>query len=78
MPKAQDQLAQDFKAMSETFAPDLRHVDPMKMFCLGVTMAVLTLRGYAEDESLWPEGATSADDAINRYYEAARKKIHNS
>lgn len=75
---AKDQIDQDFKAATETFALDLRNTDPMKLFCLGITMAVLTLRGYAENEDLWPQGSQGPDDAIDKYYEAARKKIHNS
>lgn len=74
-PTANEQLNADFDAAMEEFA--MFKDDPKKMFCIGVTMACLTMQGYAKDSTLWPRGATDVEDAIEEYYEAARSKILN-
>ena len=75
IPTANEQINADFDAAIEEFA--MFKGDPKKMFCIGITMACLTLKGYAENPHLWPRGAEDIDDAIEKYYEAARSKILN-
>lgn len=74
-PTANEQINADFDAAMEEFA--IFKSDPKKMFCIGITMACLTMQGYAKHSSLWPRGSGDVEDAIEKYYEAARSKILN-
>lgn len=74
-PTASEQVNADYEAALQEFA--MFKSDPKKMFCLGATMAVLSMQGYAREPKMWPRGATTVEDAIEKYYEAARGKILN-
>ncbi len=76
---ARKQLEADFEAASSTFFPQ-GGVPPtnFRMFCLGVAMCTHTLKGYTEDPKTWPDGATCIEEAVEAYYEAARKVFHAS
>ena len=72
--KGLKQVREDFKAAATAFSIPGTEQD-FKSFCLGVTMAVLTLKGYAEEPSLRPKGMTMGQ-AVEAYYEAARRTLH--
>ena len=77
--EASSQLSEDFKAAIAQFGKGVNNrTDPdlYRMFCIGVTMCTLTMRGYAEDPKFRPQSSMSAESAIDAYYEAARKVIH--
>lgn len=72
--KARKQLVADFETSMREFGIQYESKETYRAFCLGVTMTMLTLKGYAEDASVRP-GAT-VEEAIEAYYEAARRELH--
>lgn len=77
--EATKQLEEDYKAAVSQFGRGVNNrsdPDLYRMFCIGVTMCTLTMKGYTEDHKLRPQPTMSAEGAIDAYYEAARKAIH--
>lgn len=77
--QAERQLIADYDAAFSQFCrgiPGDDTVSPYRMFCLGVTMCTLSLKGFAEDSKTWPLGADDVEQAVEAYYEAARRTIH--
>lgn len=73
---SRSQLKADYDAAVQTFCPSgSNDADPYKMFSLGVVMAILTLKGFADDEKNRIRGLDMTG-SVEAYYEAARKQIH--
>ena len=72
---AREQLRVDFEAAIRQFWGD-DNAESYKMFCLGVTMCMLTLKGVAEDEKNRFEPGQSVEQAAEMYYESARSVLH--
>lgn len=70
---AKEQLRLDFEAATHQFCID---EGSYRMFCLGVTMCMLTMKGVAEEAKKRFEPGQSAEQAAEMYYEAARLVIH--
>ena len=74
--KAKEQLRVDFEAATRQFCTGDDSKESYKMFCLGVTMCMLTLKGVAEDEENRFARGQSVENAAEMYYEAARLVLH--
>lgn len=73
---ARGQLRADYTESVRMFCPNgAASADPYKMFSLGVVMAILTLKGFADDEKNRVRGL-DMEGSVEAYYEAARKQIH--
>lgn len=58
------------------FCIDPKNADPYKVYCIGVMMAVQTLKDFTErGEELFPKGAEDLEEAIQAYFDAARKPL---
>jgi uncharacterized protein YccT (UPF0319 family) len=73
--KAKAQIVADFETSMREFNMSVKDASPFRVFCLGITMNMLTLKGYSEDGSVLPSGMTM-EEAIESYYEAARRGLH--
>ena len=73
---AREQLRTDYEAATKQFCMDYDNAESYKMFCLGVTMCMLTLKGVAEDEKNRFEPGQSVEQAAEMYYESARSVLH--
>lgn len=72
--EAKAQLTEDYERSMTEFMLD-KSPEARKVFCLGVTMALLTLKGIAEE----PEHRFSGCDleqSVEAYYTAAQTSLH--
>jgi len=75
---ASQQLDADYTESTKEFCIDLRsNPDAKKLFCLGVSMTVLTMQDYANKQFLWPAGSKDLEDAIEKYFRAAQRATTN-
>jgi hypothetical protein len=73
---AKEQLRVDYETAIRQFCLPDNGKESYKMFCLGVTMCMLTLKGLVEEEDNRFDPNQSVEDAADMYYESARSVLH--
>jgi hypothetical protein len=74
---SEGQVRTDYEIGMRTFMLDnVKDPNTYRVFCLGVTMCTMTLQGFAENKDNWPRDAADVEEAVEGYFEAARRALH--